>query len=457
MTESFAQRLARLRREGPQAAAPSESAESKPRAEALKSSGPKAESLAKPPVRLGLGERERELLGRRLEPVATGHERTLGAPERLVPFAPDVSIRTDRRDVGETHGAGRFEQALGVSSASLARLGLDPALEHLDLARAVYLDIETTGLSGGAGTYPFLVALGGFEGGSFCVSQLFLESPAGEPEMLREVARRIAASSGLVSFFGKSFDRHRLEDKMRQHGVAPPFARLPHLDLYHPCRRLYGRSFGNGRLQTLERYLLGFERENDLSGAFAPAAWFDFLAGRPHLLEAVFHHNLLDVFSLALLAAHVGDAEREHNQDGQPLPGPPLRRAMGLASIAARRRDRGTQAVWLERALERCEGEADEPTRRMLALELASVRRQLGEVELALEAWRNLARGHDRIAALARLEEGKLLTRRAVTRPEGLDALREARGRVLHVLSEPERSRVLSDLDGRLMRWANPS
>ncbi len=454
MTESFAQRLARLRREVPRSVASSEPEAS---IEAPGESIPEAESLAKPPARLGLGELDRELLGRRLEPVATGHERTLGAPERLVPFATDVSIRTDRRDIRETHGAGRFEQALGVDSASLARLGLDPALEHLDLARAVYLDIETTGLSGGAGSYPFLVALGGFEGDSFCVSQLFLESPAGEPEMLREVARRIAASSGLVSFFGKSFDRHRLEDKMRQHGVAPPFAQLPHLDLYHPCRRLYGRSFGNGRLQTLERHLLGFERENDLSGAFAPAAWFDLLAGRAHLLEAVFHHNLLDVYSLALLAAHVGDAEREQDQDGQPLPGPPLRRAMGLATIAARRRDRATQAVWLERAVSRCEGDADEPTHRMLALELAGVRRQLGEVEVALETWRKLARGHDRIAALARLEEGKLLTRRAATRPNGLDALREARGRVLHVLSEPERSRVLSDLDSRLMRWANSS
>lgn len=434
MSESFAQRLARLRRDGPVGSSP-----------------------AIPPKErrsLGLSAQQRERLGRQNEAQPQGHTKTLGPPARLEPFAPEVAIRTDRRTLDAVHGTLTFGQTLTVCSGVLARLGLDPALERLDLSRAVYLDIETTGLAGGAGTYSFLVALGSFESDSFCVRQLFLESPAGEPALLAEVARMVRASSGLVTFFGKSFDRHRLEDKMRQHGVPPPFAELPHLDLYHPCRRLYGKSFGDGRLQTLERHLLGFERENDLSGAFAPAAWFDHLAGRPHLLEAVFHHNLLDVFSLAGLAAHVGDAERERDGAGRPLPGPPLRRAIGLAAVAARRRDREDQARWLQLALERCMGEEDEPTRRKTSFELGVVKRQLNDSAAALAIWEQLASGSDRLAALARFEQGKWLARRAETRAAGVAALRDARGRVLHVLSEPERSRVISDLDRRLQRFA---
>ena len=40
--------------------------------------------------------------------------------------------------------------------------------------------------------------------------------------------------------------------------------------------------------------------------AGGPAAWFDYLHGRPHRLEGVFQHNLDDVKSLVTLLAHVG-------------------------------------------------------------------------------------------------------------------------------------------------------
>jgi uncharacterized protein YprB with RNaseH-like and TPR domain len=119
------------------------------------------------------------------------------------------------------------------------------------------------------------------------------------------VGLRIASASVLVSFFGKSFDRHRLEDKMRLHGVTPPFDGTVHLDLYHPLRRAHRGRYENCRLKTLEKELVGFVRPDDLPGSFAPAAWFDFLGGRPHRLEGVFRHNADDVLSLAALMSHL--------------------------------------------------------------------------------------------------------------------------------------------------------
>jgi uncharacterized protein YprB with RNaseH-like and TPR domain len=38
----------------------------------------------------------------------------------------------------------------------------------------LFLDLETTGLAGGAGTYAFLVGCGWFEGGTFRLRQFFL-------------------------------------------------------------------------------------------------------------------------------------------------------------------------------------------------------------------------------------------------------------------------------------------
>ncbi|MBL8862592.1 MAG: ribonuclease H-like domain-containing protein [Planctomycetes bacterium] len=234
----------------------------------------------------------------------------LGRPARLAPTARGALARTSTFARDHAHGARSLAEGLAYDPALLAASAKDERLAGLDLSRAVYLDTETSGLSGGAGTYVFLVGLGTFGPLGFEVWQGFLADPGDERALLAETAERIAAASAVVSFFGKSFDRHRLEDKMRMHGVTPPFAALPHLDLYWPLRRLFGGRFENGRLKTLERELCGVVRDDDLPGSFAPAAWFDFLGDRPHRLEGVFRHNLEDVLSLVVLLPHAA----------QPLP-----------------------------------------------------------------------------------------------------------------------------------------
>jgi uncharacterized protein YprB with RNaseH-like and TPR domain len=225
-------------------------------------------------------------------------------PERLVREQGILARRTQTTPA-ERHGAGALADALLADRERLAREARDERLAGLDPADALYLDTETTGLAGGSGTYVWLVGLGSFGEGRFGVWQGFLSEPAEERALLELVAQRIRAAAYVVSFFGKSFDRHRLEDKMRLHGIAPPFAEKPHLDLYWPLRRRHRGRFADCRLRTLEFELCGIEREDDLPGSFAPAAWFDFLHGRPHRLEGVFQHNLDDVKSLATLLAHL--------------------------------------------------------------------------------------------------------------------------------------------------------
>lgn len=213
---------------------------------------------------------------------------------------------------GHAHGDLRLGAWSAAQARTLAELARDPRIADCDLSRALFLDTETSGLSGGAGTYVWMVGLGRFVAGAedesaqFEVWQGFLDHPSREAELLRETAARIAAASMVVTFFGKSFDRHRLEDKMRLHRIAPPFEAIPHLDLYWPLRRAHRGKWGDCRLKTLEHHLCGVRRHDDLPGSFAPAAWFDFLAGRPHRLEGVFRHNHDDILSLVVLAAQAG-------------------------------------------------------------------------------------------------------------------------------------------------------
>ena len=281
----------------------------------------------------------------------------------------------------------------------------DEGLRELDLGRAVYLDTETTGLAGGAGTSVFMVGLGSFvesAGGGlkeFEVWQGFLRDFGAEAELLSAVAERVRGSGGLVSFFGKSFDRHRLEDRMRMHGVEPPFEGLPHLDLYHPLRRIYGHVFENGRLRTMERELSGLEREDDLPGSQAPAAWFDYMHGRAHRLEGVFRHNLDDVLSLATLAGHLGSVRRGADSEGEALAGPEdcRARAVGRAHLEARRREQGVR--WIDRYLVLAPEGRETRTERWWRAEAL---RMGGEVEEAVAALEELAgSGADLLAARA--------------------------------------------------------
>ncbi|MHC4376986.1 MAG: ribonuclease H-like domain-containing protein [Planctomycetota bacterium] len=365
MSESFAERMRRLRREAPKPLAP----------EAVKPQADEAEKAQAAPVQASVERPRREGPPVWLQARLRAKERRRadtdgpiggasglpkgppGDPARLADLSDGGAERISDWSLAEPHGESRLERALEAPNEVLVRVAKDPALESLDPGNAVYFDIETTGLSGGAGTYPYLIALARFrgadEGGGFEVWQGFMRSPADEPGMLRAAAERIAAASGVVTFFGKSFDRHRVEDKLRQHGIASPFDARPHLDLYHPCKRLYGGAYVDGKLQTMERELLGFTREHDLSGAYAPEAWFDYVAGRPHRLEEVFRHNLLDVVSLAALTGHLGAAYDERFANGGALRGSALHRARGWAKLHGDAREREREREWLERAAER--------------------------------------------------------------------------------------------------------
>lgn len=277
-------------------------------------------------------------------PVERGAGVGAGLPLELVEQRNETGsylARTTRYEAAHRHGELALASIEHARAADLALVARDPALAALDPRAGLFLDIETNGLQGGAGGIAFLVALGAFvptpSGAAFELWQGFLRSPADERALLAEVERRIRAAPLIVTFFGKSFDRHRLEDKLRFHSLPTPFADKPHLDLYWPCRRLYGAGLPNGRLATMERELLGVAREDDLPGSMAPAAWLDFLAGRAHRLEQVFAHNRDDLLSLVGLVAHIGRASEGTHADGTPLRGDAALRALSLAKLRAQR------------------------------------------------------------------------------------------------------------------------
>src|SRR6266446_3976237 len=204
---------------------------------------------------------------------------------------------------------------LEASSASLDLLSRsrDESLSRrtraalADPEKWLFLDTETTGLSGGTGTYAFLVGLAWWDAGGLQVEQFFMRDFSEEHSLLHELCGRLAERPVLVTFNGKSFDWPLLESRftMTRSIAVPKLA--AHLDLLHPARALWKLRLGSVRLVELERHVLdaprlGWHRENDVSSALIPQFYFDYLRGGPaEPLAGVVRHNQMDLRGLAAL------------------------------------------------------------------------------------------------------------------------------------------------------------
>ncbi len=213
--------------------------------------------------------------------------------------------------------AGAFDTPIDLLSA-VARV----ATPLVDARGLLFLDTETTGLAGGTGTYAFLVGAGWLEDDRFVLAQYFMRDFDDEPALLTALAPLFERASGVVTFNGAGFDLPLLETRFVLARRRWP-QDLPHLDLLRPSRRVWTARFADCRLATLEREVLGLEREDDVPGALIPSLYFDFLRSRRAApLVRVFAHNRDDILSLVGLLAWFGRALAVHDHlDGDELAG----------------------------------------------------------------------------------------------------------------------------------------
>lgn len=183
---------------------------------------------------------------------------------------------------------------------------------RLDVSSLAFFDLETTGLSRGAGTVAFMAGIARFdEPGMLNIHQLLISDFPGEGAFLERLSALLGDNPVLVSFNGKCFDSQVLLNRFLMNGIRPPFLApgIVHLDLLFPSRRLWKNEMGSCRLSAIEEEILGIKRVDDLPGSEAPDAWFGFLrAGELDRLIAVGDHNRDDCFALARLLFALDDA-----------------------------------------------------------------------------------------------------------------------------------------------------
>jgi uncharacterized protein YprB with RNaseH-like and TPR domain len=145
----------------------------------------------------------------------------------------------------------------------------------------------------------FLAGTMHWNGEDFVCRQYFARHYGEEAALVEGVSRQAAAFDFLVTFNGKSYDVPFLANRAVLHGVT---LRLPpgHVDLLHAARRRWKHDFEDCRLQTLERRVCRRYRSGDVPSDEVPSLYHDFVRhGGAHRLVPVFHHNLLDVITMA--------------------------------------------------------------------------------------------------------------------------------------------------------------
>jgi uncharacterized protein YprB with RNaseH-like and TPR domain len=230
---------------------------------------------------------ERLIRGREM---TVGSGRCYGISRRLSQcWSPEPQIA--QRLASTIEAAASRSDALDADLAPAVRAGADALL---------FMDTETCGF---AGTPVFLIGVMFRSGGDLHVEQMLARNYEEEPAIVARYADLSRSRPVLVTFNGKSFDWPFLRDRAavaRLELDDPPV----HCDLLHAARRRYRHLLPDCRLQTLETYVCGRRRLGDIPGGDIPRAYHGFVrTGDARELQAIVHHNFLDLVTLADMLA----------------------------------------------------------------------------------------------------------------------------------------------------------
>jgi uncharacterized protein YprB with RNaseH-like and TPR domain len=318
------------------------------------------------------------------------------------------------------HGSVGIADLIDLPETLLATLS-ESAIERSHPTRWAFLDTETTGLAGGTGTYAFLIGVGSIDADGFRVRQFFMRDYGEEASLLAALTEYLSRFDVLITYNGKAYDQPLLETRYRMTRSRPPFARMEHLDLLFGARRLWKLRLESCRLMELENQILGVEREGDLPGELIPYCYFEYLRQRQAFrLVPIFHHNAMDIVSLACLTAIVplafGSPDQVKFRHGADL--------VGLARwLLAAGRDEESLGLY-RRAVDL--GLPDALLFRAL-FEIGSIEKRLGRDAAALETFSDLAASPNSHRGQAFEELAKYYEHRERNYPLALEMTRSAR------------------------------
>jgi len=166
----------------------------------------------------------------------------------------------------------------------------------LQAKRALYFDIETTGLSAQS-SYVYLIGCAYEEEGIYYLTQWMCTEPTEEKELLRLFFDKVKDYELILHYNGTGFDLPFLEKKAKRHCLSYPLSALESLDLYAIARKLKAFiSTEDLKLKSMEQFF-GFTRTDTFSGGELIEVYAQFL-GLYRLNEMTNHSKEQEVTAL---------------------------------------------------------------------------------------------------------------------------------------------------------------
>lgn len=159
----------------------------------------------------------------------------------------------------------------------------------------IILDIETFGLF----SRPIILfGLASINNNTILINQYFLRDIGEEPAALNAFLSHIDENSVFVTFNGKAFDLPYIKERLAYYGMYENLDH-PHFDILHFSRRAWKEEIPDHRLTTLEKYLFGVYRENDVPSALVPEFYEAYMrSGNAGVLIPIIEHNKQDLVTL---------------------------------------------------------------------------------------------------------------------------------------------------------------
>ncbi len=284
----------------------------------------------------------------------------------------------------------------------------------------LFLDTETTGLSGGVGTVAFQIGIGYFTHNGFVVEQFLMHDYPEEPEMLNALNAIMQRFPIICTFNGRTIDIALLKPRFVMTRISNPHIPAVHADVLYPARRIWKLRLKRCNLGHLEEQLLHVVREDDLPGALVPQTYFQYLKdGDFAPLQKILEHNKQDIVSLAQLFFFLCKqvAKPDEMSYGEDL--------FSLARAMEKRGER-------EKAAKCYRMSAGEGMRPQAFQALARIEKRQGNTEAAVKLYQTMLH-HDDDPVTACEELAKLYEHKLRDIPGALSYTRQA----LFLLSEP--------------------
>ena len=219
-----------------------------------------------------------------------------------------VFILRSKFNLRDSHGNICFSDLLKLDKGDYYEVLFNKELNKKNLSdsllrKLAFFDIESTGLSGGAGTKAFLVGIITLENNEIVLTQYFLPNLSSEQLFLKNIKNTLFKGEKiLISYNGKSYDINILRNRLvvNRLNANDLSMEIPHFDLLHSSRKIWKGKLPDYTLQRVERSILNFNREYDIPGYLIPDIFSRYLRGYNVIndLVKIFEHNKYDLLTL---------------------------------------------------------------------------------------------------------------------------------------------------------------